>query len=695
MARRRVPCTSKPAAWSQPPRRRLGRRHEELDLLHVAERAHVRGDCSVPLFFPCHRIVVLGRNGYDRIRRAFDANGGLLHAVTRFYRLLSILVAASVPLLVLGSARGQVEEAPAASAGDAGAFPDEAAPPAATSTASPVDVGAPAPAASSAAEVVLPGTMTGVVEAPSPPLDVETPSFARRGQIVVSGDSSIGLSTSSFSGSSATHASAFFAPSLAYFIARNVSVGLAVDASYFDSKGYGADGSLVETKTTSLSVGPTLGLNVPLGERFSWYPQLTVGFEWTSATEHIVEGASLSVAVSPLGYPSTTELGPYVSLYAPFLLHAADHFFFGFGPGFFRDFGSVSGGPNVGGQRTELFTDFVVGGYWGGQPGPAAPSRSTAPATPLRRGGAVRVRQRPERVGRMDVPRRGRLDLADHAVRRLRRVLRRRSLRRRRVGRHLQRIRQGHRRRLGRVRLDLDHGAHLRAAPGGRPPDRPLLLPLSAAVRCPSATSDTTRPRGPARTARRTTSSPWVSTSLCSCTRRRTSSSASDRAGTMSSPTRFRTRTTRLRPPSRTGRPRGARGSWSAAGSDVGLRARVDSARRRSVWAQESRALHPTDRALQSRRAGAPGARMGDRGRVRWLPPTVAGCASGRTTTRPHSPRACTTTATPSRTGAATGSTAALGRATLRPLRTGKDLDGRREIVPDGHVDRLAVRTSK
>jgi hypothetical protein len=324
-------------------------------------------------------IVVLAGTDLTESGTHLTRTGGLLHAVTRFSRLVSILVAASVPLLVLGSARGQVEEAPAASAGDAGAFPDEAAPPAALPTASPVDVGAPAPAASSAAEVVLPGTMTGVVEAPSPPLDVETPSFARRGQIVVSGDSSIGLSTSTFSGSSATSASAFFAPSLAYFIARNVSVGLAVDASYFDSKGYGADGSLVETKTTSLSVGPTVGLNVPLGERFSWYPQLTVGFEWTSATEQIVEGASLSVAASPLGYPSTTELGPYVRFYAPFLLHAADHFFFGFGPGFFRDFASVSGGPNVGGQRTEVFTDFVIGGYWGGEPGPAGPSRSTAP----------------------------------------------------------------------------------------------------------------------------------------------------------------------------------------------------------------------------------------------------------------------------------------------------------------------------
>ena len=223
--------------------------------------------------------------------------------------------------------------------------------------------------------------MVGGVSVPAA-APAPAPAFGRRGQVAVYGGANIGASSSSFDGSSATRTSYVFSPGLDYFVSENVAVSLSIDASYADAKGYGADSSLVDVRTTTLSAGPRLGLNVPLGGPLSWFPEVTLGFEWTRQTEQLVSGTSISVAGSGLGYPSTNQFGPFVDVYLPILLHPTDHFFIGFGPEFFHDFGTVSGGPNVGGQRTELSANLTVGGYWGGersaggvQATPAAPAR--------------------------------------------------------------------------------------------------------------------------------------------------------------------------------------------------------------------------------------------------------------------------------------------------------------------------------
>jgi hypothetical protein len=288
----------------------------------------------------------------------------------RLVRLASIIASLCAPLVLLGSARGQEVDAAAVSAGDAGVPLDGApAPSVETPDATPPDA---VPAAPAPAEVVLPETMTGVVAAPPPATDVEAPSFGRRGQLVISGHTAVSVSSSSHSATGDTETFAAFAPSLAYFVAKNVSVGLAANASYAQSSS-----NLAETKSTSLSIGPTLGLNVPFGERFSWYPQLMVGFEWID--DEILTGPTLSGGFA-FANPSTTQLGAYLEVYAPVLFHATDHFFLGFGPVLFLDAGTVSGAPTADGPRTEISTDFVVGGYWGGEPASAAaPARSTAP----------------------------------------------------------------------------------------------------------------------------------------------------------------------------------------------------------------------------------------------------------------------------------------------------------------------------
>jgi hypothetical protein len=222
-------------------------------------------------------------------------------------------------------------------------------------------------------------TLTGTVEGP-PTADQETaPSFGQRGQIAIFGSSSIRLSSSTFDGSNTKLSSYTFSPGFDYFVARNIAIGLSLDAEYADEKDDGAGGGIVETQSTTLSAGARLGLNVPLRGRFSWYPRATVGLEWNKRNEQLPAGSSLVIFGGAAGPPSTTQLGPYVEIYAPLLLHPTDHFFFGFGPGLYHDFGSVSGGPNGGGQRTELSAALVIGGYWGGD---APPSRAPVDSPP-------------------------------------------------------------------------------------------------------------------------------------------------------------------------------------------------------------------------------------------------------------------------------------------------------------------------
>ena len=301
--------------------------------------------------------------------------------------VLRVVAGASAALLALLSAApasAQTPDTAASAAPDAGAPPDAPPPAVEAAPAPPSDAAPAAPAPPSpeptpepASIIPLPVTLVGGVSAPAA---APGPTFGRRGQVAVYGGANIGASSSSFDGSSATRTSYVFAPGLDYFVAENIAVGLSIDAGYADTKGYGADSSLVDTRTTTLSAGPRLGLNVPMGELLSWFPEVTLGFEWTRQSEQLVSGTSISVAGSGLGYPSTTQFGPFVDVYLPILLQPTDHFFIGFGPEFFHDFGTVSGGPNIGGQRTELSANLTVGGYWGGERSPGVVQG--APAAP-------------------------------------------------------------------------------------------------------------------------------------------------------------------------------------------------------------------------------------------------------------------------------------------------------------------------
>jgi hypothetical protein len=206
-------------------------------------------------------------------------------------------------------------------------------------------------------------------------VEARAPSSARfgtQGQLVLGGASNVGVSSTTYDSTEASNLRVVFSPNLDYFVLANLSIGLDIDLSYTDSKGYGADSSLVETKTTSLGAGPRFGWNIPLGESLSWWLTGTLGLESIQTTQSLPNGGGTISVASSAGAPSTSKVGPYIDAYAPLLLHPVPHFFLGAGPSIFHEFAALQGGPNVGDQRTSYGASFVVGGYWGGEPTPTA-----------------------------------------------------------------------------------------------------------------------------------------------------------------------------------------------------------------------------------------------------------------------------------------------------------------------------------
>lgn len=146
------------------------------------------------------------------------------------------------------------------------------------------------------------------------------------------------------------------------FVIRNFSIGFDLAARYGDDQGYGAT-TLTETTSRSLSGGARFGVNVPLSNVFSWYPRVTLGLMSAhSDTRGVPTGNN-----GPLPPPtSQSSIGPWLNLYAPFLLHPAPHFLVGFGPRVEHDFAVTRGGPYDGAQSTLVSGEFVIGGWWGG-----------------------------------------------------------------------------------------------------------------------------------------------------------------------------------------------------------------------------------------------------------------------------------------------------------------------------------------
>lgn len=199
---------------------------------------------------------------------------------------------------------------------------------------------------------------------PGPPED-PGPPFGRRNSWVLTTAAGAGVSASFYTNSSATSLGFGLAPAIDYFFVRNVSIGIATNSFTSVSRGYGADYSLVEVRTSGVLAGPRLGLNIRINELFSFYPTASFGIEWRRRDQEIVSGGSSSVP-SPLQATHASQTGSWIQIFAPLLVHPRSNVFLGFGPTFFHEFARTTGGPDVGGERTIVGGEFVAGGHFGG-----------------------------------------------------------------------------------------------------------------------------------------------------------------------------------------------------------------------------------------------------------------------------------------------------------------------------------------
>jgi hypothetical protein len=113
-------------------------------------------------------------------------------------------------------------------------------------------------------------------------------------------------------------------PALDYFVIAHLSVGGAVE---FDFATDNPD-------RTMFVLAPDIGYEVALSDTWSFWPS-----------------ASL-----PLSFPNPGNPALALRIFAPFLVHPAEHFFFGIGPGFNQ---GLTSNPT-----TEVFGDFIIGGYF-------------------------------------------------------------------------------------------------------------------------------------------------------------------------------------------------------------------------------------------------------------------------------------------------------------------------------------------
>jgi hypothetical protein len=229
---------------------------------------------------------------------------------------------------------------------------------------------------------------SGAATAPPPPpepprYEPPAPRFGAPGEVVVTATSTAGFSWQKFDRSNAEYLSAVFSPGVDVFVTNDLSIGAEVNLGTSDDKGYSADGSFIETKSTTLSAGPRAGVALSFG-RFSVYPRLAIGYESVHRDGRILApGSQSSPPPTPFGGLPSSAAGAWLSLSVPLLFHVRPHLFVGGGPVVFHEFGDqASSSPYLGGERTNIGCNVSVGGWWGGAIEVDAMRQAEQPAEP-------------------------------------------------------------------------------------------------------------------------------------------------------------------------------------------------------------------------------------------------------------------------------------------------------------------------
>jgi hypothetical protein len=170
-----------------------------------------------------------------------------------------------------------------------------------------------------------------------PAVAANSPSgvFGDRAQLTISSDAGLSISNTSTSGVDGSTTNLTLRPAVDYFVVNNVSVGGFLGLDYTSASG---------VHSTTFAIGPRVGYNLAISERFSFWPKL--GFSFSSA----------SVSGNPPVIPaeSNTVDGSHLALnlFAPLMFHPVQHFFLGFGPALDTDLTGDAKQTTIAGRLT-------------------------------------------------------------------------------------------------------------------------------------------------------------------------------------------------------------------------------------------------------------------------------------------------------------------------------------------------------
>jgi hypothetical protein len=145
----------------------------------------------------------------------------------------------------------------------------------------------------------------------------------RKGNFVITNNAGFGFSHEIGHGDTTAFT---LRPALDYFVIDHLSVGGAVEFDY-TSRPNGPS-------FTNFSVAPQVGYEIALSETWSFWPTLAL----------------------PLSFPNPGDPNVRLVIFAPFLIHPSEHFFFGIGPGFSQ---GLTSNPT-----TFITGGFLIGGYF-------------------------------------------------------------------------------------------------------------------------------------------------------------------------------------------------------------------------------------------------------------------------------------------------------------------------------------------
>jgi hypothetical protein len=177
---------------------------------------------------------------------------------------------------------------------------------------------------------------------PSP--DFPPPArFGDAGQLVLSSGLAFDLGKSSHESDDSVF-SVRLRPGADFFVANGFSLGGALLFGYraassplvFDTP-RSPRSYTVESTAVSYGIQLRAGVDVRMGDRFSFWPNASVGI-WTESVTQPQLGLVATRDGVPLPDGDYRETAGYVQLYAPLLFHPARHFFVGAGPEVFVDF---------------------------------------------------------------------------------------------------------------------------------------------------------------------------------------------------------------------------------------------------------------------------------------------------------------------------------------------------------------------